>query len=84
MPSHNFATTSKNGKPSCLAVSGKVSNRDGEVLGAACMCSCRAIQIPGEVYIARGRKDEAVLIKEIHKLAIRHSRYGYHRITVLL
>jgi len=35
-------------------------------------------------YIARRRKDEAVLVKEIHKLAIRHSRYGYRRITVLL
>ncbi len=27
-------------------------------------------------YIARQSKDEAILIKEIHKLAIRHSRYG--------
>jgi putative transposase len=35
-------------------------------------------------YIAIRRKDEAALIKEIHKLAIRHSRYGYRRITVLL
>ena len=35
-------------------------------------------------YIARRRKDEAALIKEIHKLAIHHSRYGYRRITVLL
>ena len=35
-------------------------------------------------YIARRRKDETALIKEIHKLAIRHSRYGYRRITVLL
>ena len=35
-------------------------------------------------YIARRRKDEAELIKEIHKLAIRHSRYGYRRITALL
>ena len=35
-------------------------------------------------YIARRRKDEAKLIKKIHKLAIRHSRYGYRRITVLL
>jgi len=35
-------------------------------------------------YIARRSKDEAALIKEIHKLAIRHSRYGYRRITVLL
>jgi transposase InsO family protein len=35
-------------------------------------------------YIARCRQDEAELIKKIHKLAIRHSRYGYRRITVLL
>jgi len=28
-------------------------------------------------YIARRRRDEAELIKKIHKLAIRHSRYGY-------
>ncbi|MBA7715243.1 IS3 family transposase ISDsp2 [subsurface metagenome] len=35
-------------------------------------------------YIARRSKDEARLIKKIHKLAIRHSRYGYRRITVLL
>ncbi len=35
-------------------------------------------------YIARQRRDEAALIKEIHKLAIRHSRYGYRRISVLL
>jgi len=35
-------------------------------------------------YIARRRRDEAKLIKKIHKLAIRHSRYGYRRIAVLL
>ncbi len=35
-------------------------------------------------YIARQRIDEAALIKEIHKLAIHHSRYGYRRISVLL
>jgi putative transposase len=35
-------------------------------------------------YIARRSKDEAMLIKEIHRLAIRHSRYGYRRITMLL
>ena len=35
-------------------------------------------------YIARWSKDETMLIKEIHKLAIRHSRYGYRRIAVLL
>ena len=35
-------------------------------------------------YIARQRRDEASLIKEIHKLAIHHSWYGYRRIAVLL
>jgi len=35
-------------------------------------------------YIARRRRDEVELIKKIHKLAIRNSRYGYCRITVLL
>ena len=35
-------------------------------------------------YIARRRRDEVELIKKIHKLAIRNSRYGYRRITVLL
>ena len=35
-------------------------------------------------YIARRRRDEAELIKKIHKLAIRNSRYGYRWITVLL
>jgi transposase InsO family protein len=35
-------------------------------------------------YIARKRRDEAKLIREIHALAIRNGRYGYRRITVLL
>jgi putative transposase len=35
-------------------------------------------------YIARQREDETALIKKIHKLATRHSRYGYRRITALL
>ena len=35
-------------------------------------------------YIARQRRDEAELIKKIHKLAIRNGRYGYRRIAVLL
>jgi transposase InsO family protein len=35
-------------------------------------------------YVAKWSKDEAMLIKKIHRLAIRHSRYGYRRITVLL
>ena len=35
-------------------------------------------------YVARKGQDEARLVKKIHKLAIRNSRYGYRRITVLL
>jgi putative transposase len=35
-------------------------------------------------YIARRRKGEAELIRKIRKLAIRNSRYGYRRVTVLL
>ena len=35
-------------------------------------------------YVVRKRQNEARLVKKIHKLAIRHSRYGYRRITVLL
>ena len=35
-------------------------------------------------YVARKRQDEARLVKKIHELAIRNSRYGYRRITVLL
>ncbi len=35
-------------------------------------------------YIIRRRRDEAKLVRKIHGLAIRHSRYGYRRITVLL
>jgi len=35
-------------------------------------------------YFVRKRQDEARLVRKIHKLAIRHSRYGYRRITVLL
>jgi putative transposase len=35
-------------------------------------------------YIARRRKDEAELTRKIRRLAIRHSRYGYRRIAVLL
>ena len=51
---------------------------------AAGVCSCGTIQISLVRYITRQRRDEAELIKKIHKLAIRHSRYGYRRITVLL
>jgi transposase InsO family protein len=48
--------------------------------------ACAVVRIPRSLvrYIARRHKDEAELIKKIHKLAIRHSRYGYRRITVLL
>jgi len=35
-------------------------------------------------YVARRRKDEATLIRKIHDLAVRNSRYGYRRITALL
>ena len=35
-------------------------------------------------YAARKRRDEAMLVKKIHELAVRRSRYGYRRITVLL
>jgi putative transposase len=48
--------------------------------------ACVVVGIPRSLvrYIARQQRDEAALIKEIHKLAIRHSRYGYRRISVLL
>ena len=48
--------------------------------------ACAVVRIPRSLvrYIVRRRKDEAELIRKIHKLAIRHSRYGYRRITVLL
>jgi putative transposase len=48
--------------------------------------ACAVVRIPRSLvrYIARRRKDEAKLVRKIHKLAIRHSRYGYRRITVLL
>ena len=35
-------------------------------------------------YQARRRRDEAVLTKKVHELAVWRSRYGYRRITVLL
>ncbi len=35
-------------------------------------------------YPTRRRSDEAELVRKIHKLAVRRSRYGYRRITVLL
>ena len=48
--------------------------------------ACAVVRIPRSLvrYIVRRRKDEAELIRKMHKLAIRHSRYGYRRITVLL
>ena len=35
-------------------------------------------------YLARERKGEAALVRKIHELAVRNSRYGYRRITALL
>lgn len=35
-------------------------------------------------YVAKQREDEVELIKKVHKLAVRNSRYGYRRIAVLL
>ena len=35
-------------------------------------------------YAARERGDERELVRKIHELAVRHSRYGYRRITALL
>jgi len=35
-------------------------------------------------YIARKRRNEAMLIRRIHELAIRHGQYGYRRVTALL
>jgi len=48
--------------------------------------ACAVVRIPRSLvrYIIRRRRDEAKLIKKIHELAIRHSRYGYRRITALL
>ncbi len=48
--------------------------------------ACVAVGVSRSVvrYVARKRQDEARLIKKIRKLAVRNSRYGYRRITVLL
>jgi transposase InsO family protein len=35
-------------------------------------------------YVARKRRDEAILIRRIHELAIRQGRYGCRRVAVLL
>ena len=35
-------------------------------------------------YVASRRGDEVKLMRRIHELAIRHARYGYRRITVIL
>ena len=35
-------------------------------------------------YRARERGDEQEMVRKIHELAVRHSRYGYRRITALL
>jgi len=59
-----------------LTKTGKCSQRRACVVVGLCRSLVR--------YIARRSKDEAMLIKEIHKLAVHHSRYGYRRIAVLL
>ena len=48
--------------------------------------ACAVVGVSRSVvrYVARKRWDEVGLVKRIHELAIRHSRYGYRRITVLL
>jgi len=48
--------------------------------------ACVAVGVSRSVvrYVARKRDDEARLVKKIRKLAVRNSRYGYRRITVLL
>ena len=54
------------------------------------MCSernaCRVVGVSRSVarYVARRRKDEEALVRMIHELAMRNSRYGYRRITMLL
>jgi len=55
-------------------------------MGSSQRRACVAVGLSRSLlrYIARRRRDEAKLIKKIHKLAICHSRYGYRRITVLL
>ena len=35
-------------------------------------------------YVVRRRKGKAVLIRRVHELAIRHGRYGYRRVAILL
>ncbi len=35
-------------------------------------------------YVARRRRDETMLVKKIHELAVRNGRYGYRRVAVLL
>ena len=35
-------------------------------------------------YRVRKRGDEQEMVRKIHELAVRHSRYGYRRITALL
>jgi len=47
---------SKKGKPSRSEVSSEVSDKDGQVLRAACMSSCGTIQIPGAVYCQAARR----------------------------
>ena len=60
----------------CLAEDGRCSLR------RACVLVGMSRSVMG--YTARARQDEAMLVRKIHELAIRQSRYGYRRITVLL
>ena len=48
--------------------------------------ACVVVGIPRSLvrHIARRRRDEVELVSKIHQLFIRHGRYGYRRVTVLL
>ena len=48
--------------------------------------ACRVLGLSRSVakYVARRRKEEEALVRRIHELAMRNSRYGYRRITMLL
>jgi len=48
--------------------------------------ACRIVKVSRSVvnYVNRRRSGEEGLVKRIHELAMRNSRYGYRRITVLL
>jgi len=48
--------------------------------------ACRALSQPRSTqrYVAQQRNGERVLVERMHELALRHPRYGYRRIAVLL